>query len=205
MASCEGTKPQHKALSNPLEIQCLLCFRLKTHLIYPVNSLIALPLVGRIHTTVNTLVSSGIQLIFFLVTSTVLCFGFRVRILLVTHWCVSGRWAMLTRVKDFSDSHAALQEPGGAQGAEEGHNWDNWPQLLKGIFPTIGCHAQDISWGERWLWGCCLGTGWAGVSWWWAIVSDLHYLFFLGFISLYFCHFPFHYNIYFILLFYFLF
>jgi len=40
--------------------------------------------------------------------------------------------------------------------------------------------------------GCCSGTGWASVGWWWAVVFHLHHLFFLGFISVSFCYYPFH-------------
>ena len=52
------------------------------------------------------LISAGIELIFFLVAGTVLCFGFRMRIMLITHRCFSCCWAVLTLVKDFSASHA---------------------------------------------------------------------------------------------------
>ena len=38
------------------------------------------------HTNItNVLVSAGIKLIFFLVAGIVLCFGFRMRIMLITH------------------------------------------------------------------------------------------------------------------------
>ena len=37
----------------------------------------------------DVLVLAGIELIFFLVAGTVLCFGFSVRIMLITLWCFS--------------------------------------------------------------------------------------------------------------------
>lgn len=42
-----------QALSNLLQIQCLLCFGLKACLTYSINSVTALSLVGRIHTRVK--------------------------------------------------------------------------------------------------------------------------------------------------------
>ena len=47
----------------------------------------SIPLPAKASDTV--LVSAGIKLIFFLVAGIVLCFGFRMRIMLVTHWCFS--------------------------------------------------------------------------------------------------------------------
>ena len=52
------------------------------------------------------LVSAGTELIFSLVAGTVLCFGFRLRTMLVTHRCFSCCSVALTLIKDFSVSHA---------------------------------------------------------------------------------------------------
>ena len=53
---------------------------------------------------ISFLVSSGKELTFFLLAGMVLCFGFRMRIILITHWCKH----CLLLVKDFSASHSAV-------------------------------------------------------------------------------------------------
>lgn len=55
------------------------------------------------------LVLDGIKLIVFFVIDTLLCFGFKVRIIFIVQQCFSSCWAVSRiTVKDLSASHAAL-------------------------------------------------------------------------------------------------
>ena len=123
---------------------------------------------GRDRRWMCVLVSEGTELILFLVTGTVLCFGFGMRIMLVTRWCFSCCWAVLTLTQGlFSFSHSpASEEAGGAPEAGRAHNQDSWPQLAT---HTVWCHGEHINWGEldrgR---HTCAGTALVSVSGWWA-------------------------------------
>ena len=116
-------------------------------------------------TTILVMVLAGIEIIFFTVAGIVLCFGFSMRIMLITHRCFSCCWAVFTLNQGLSSSHALPAEKvGDAQEAGKGHSQDSWPKLAKGIFHTIWHHAQYINWGE--LAGGrarCSGTSWASV------------------------------------------
>lgn len=87
------------------------------------------------------LVSAGIELIFFLsfpfLVGMVLCFGFGMRIMLATHWCLSCCIAVLAQSQGlFCCSCCPASEEAG-----RGRNQDRWPRLIKGMFHTMWCHA----------------------------------------------------------------
>jgi len=114
----------------------------------------------------NVLVSSGTELVFFLVADVVLCCGLRMRILLLTHWCFSCGWAVLHRA-NISASFAALpaEGAGAASGAGRGKNWDSWPELANGIFHTTWLFSAIKLGSAGWRGYCSSWTAWALVSW----------------------------------------
>ena len=99
----------------------------------------------------NMLVLSGTELIFFLVASMGLCFGFVLKTVFIIQGCFSYCWAVLTQSQGLfcSSPHPTSEEAGGAQEVGRGHSRDSWPQLTKGIFHTVWRHAQHIKLGEE--------------------------------------------------------
>lgn len=100
----------------------------------------------------SVLVLAGIELIFFLVVDTALCFGFTRGIMLMTHWCFVCCWVV------FNPKWRTCQFPllcqwGGAWVAWKDHGQDSWPEQAKGIFHAVEHHVQYINWGE--LSGSC--------------------------------------------------
>ena len=92
--------------------------------------------------------------------------------MLITHWCFSCCWAVLTLSQGFFSFsyYSASEEAGWTQQARRGHSQDSWPQLAKGIFHTMWHHAQYINWGELAGQHCGSRIGWVSASGWWAIV-----------------------------------
>ena len=120
---------------------------------------------------VIVLVWAGIELNFLIVVGRVLCFGFSMRIILITHWCFRCCWAVLTQSEGLFcfSPHPTSEQSGDAQEAGRGHSQDSWPQLTRGIFHTIWCHAHRRKNRGSWLGDgdCCSGMGWASISRWW--------------------------------------
>lgn len=93
----------------------------------------------------HVLLLSGIEII---VAGTVLCFGFKMRIVLITPWCFSCCRAVLHRTKDMSDPHAALPARSwGCTGAGRWHSQHSWPKLAKGMFYTHSIMLNDKAGG----------------------------------------------------------
>ena len=64
---------------------------------------------------ITVLVSARVELVFFWVAGIVLCFGFWMRMMLITHWCFSCCWTMLTpseRLFGFSYCHDSMEAEG---------------------------------------------------------------------------------------------
>jgi len=111
------------------------------------------------------LVLAQIELIFFLIASVGLCFGFVLKTVWVTHQCFHYCWAVLTQSQGFFcfSHHPTSEEARGARGVGRGHSQDSWPQMTTGIFRTTWRHAQCIRWGEE--------EGSRGHSEWWHLSS----------------------------------
>lgn len=108
-----------------------------------------------------------IELIFLLVPGTVLCFGFRIT--LIIHWCFSCCCAVLTLLRTFQ--RLMLCQRGVTQKARRKHCQDSWLEMPEGIFHTTEGHTQYINWGDLAERGqSLLGSGWASVRGWWAVV-----------------------------------
>lgn len=73
---------------------------------------------------VPALHTAGKELIFFIVSGMMLCFGFWRKTMLIAHWCFRCRWAVLYRNKDTSVSCTSTKVWGTewAQGAGRGRN-----------------------------------------------------------------------------------
>ena len=72
---------------------------------------------------------AGIELICFLVASMMLCYGFRMRIMLITHWCFILCWAVLAEWRMFQFLLVLRQREGwSAQGAGREQNQGSWPK-----------------------------------------------------------------------------
>ena len=97
------------------------------------------------------LVLTGMEFIFFIVTSMRLYFGFVLETVLIIQGCFCCCWAVLTESRPLLLLTPPHQRVGwGAQEVGRGHSWDSWPQLTKGVFHTRWCHAQQCkSWGKR--------------------------------------------------------
>lgn len=92
-----------------------------------------------------------IELIFFRVASRALCFGFVLKTALITQGCFSYFWSEYTQSQGIFclSHHSASEEALDAQESGRGQSQDTWPQLTKGIFHNIWCHAQHISWWKK--------------------------------------------------------
>lgn len=102
----------------------------------------------------NVLVSAAVELIFFLAVSIVLCFGFRLEIMLITQGYFICCWAVLLESVGLGafPPHPTREQAGGAQEAGRGHSQDSWPKLAKEI-PHITCHhCQYITFGKAGRW-----------------------------------------------------
>ena len=91
----------------------------------------------------------------------------------------------------------------GCKEAGREHSWDSWPHLTKGMFQAVWHLFSNKARGEAGQGGCCLGTGWALVGGWWAIVFNyitcLAWVLFLSlcfFFLIIFKYFPFNYIFY---------
>lgn len=91
------------------------------------------------------LVLTRIELIFFAVPGTLLCFELRMITLWITHWYFSCCWGGLHRTKGFSTPHPTKNEAGHAQAAVRGHSRNSWPQLIQGISQTTQSPAQHLN------------------------------------------------------------
>lgn len=103
----------------------------------------------------------------------VLCFGFTMRIMLITHWCSVVAEQCLHSVKDFSVSHAAL--PARRLGVHKKLGGDR-TRTANPIWPKDYCIPYDIMLknkkGGTWQWEkdhCSSMSGWTSVSRRWAI------------------------------------
>lgn len=103
---------------------------------------------------------AGTELIFFLASEMFLCFGFRVRIMLIALRCSSCCRAVLTPSQGlFSFSHCpASAEAGGAPGAGRGHSWDSWPRPAKGMSRTL-CIMLSNKTAGSWPGGAAAAQG----------------------------------------------
>ena len=117
------------------------------------------------------LVSAGIKLIFFFVAGIVLCFGFRMTIMLITHCCSSCCYAVFILSHGlFSFSYCPASGGWGCtRSGEETQPGQRTQTGQRGI----PCHMTSlpvyklgrVGWGHHGS-----GIGWASVSRWWAIV-----------------------------------
>ena len=123
------------------------------------------------------MVLAGIELIFFIVPRTRLCFGFVLKKELIIQGCFSYCWAVLTQCQGlFCFSHRPNSEwAGGAQKAGKGHIQDadpNWPQGYSTPYDVMlstkklgeaegrgGC-SELWSPDGRVMEPCCHGNGW---------------------------------------------
>lgn len=90
---------------------------------------------------------AGVDLIFFTVTGTGLCFGFVLRKVLISiTFCYC--WPGVAQSQDLF----LLHQWGGWGCSRRGHGQDSWSSLTKWIFHTTGHHTQYIKWveGRRW-------------------------------------------------------
>lgn len=88
---------------------------------------------------IRVLVWAGVELIFFVVIGMMLCFGLRMRTMLITHRCFSYLRAVLAQSQGFSCSWCCLanEEAGGAPGAGMGRGQDSWPRMPNGMSHTV--------------------------------------------------------------------
>ena len=146
--------------------------------------------------------SSGCDVINFLHScAMVLCFGFKMRMMLITHQCFG-----LVLIKSRSFQLLALPwqwRARGAQGAGRGHSQDSWPSLAKEVSHNHWVSCQAIRAGRRKEEGrmfgvmalvfvtvaahvepCCPGSGWMPSCWWKVVNKFLTVLcFYWGFCS----------------------
>lgn len=105
----------------------------------------------------------------------VLCFGFRMKTVLIAHQCVSCCRAELHRAEDVSAPGAAL--PARTWGCTRENRTGiadvSWPKVCPKL---CGVMLNDkTEGGVGWEGCCCLGTGWASVNGWWAIILCIIY------------------------------
>lgn len=95
---------------------------------------------------------------------------------LLTHWCFSYCWAVITQHQDLHRFSAALAV-----------SWLRWTRIWRegteptwtghltpndqGLSLTVWQHVQEYNQHWSFKGGCCLETGWATVCWW-EVVSD---------------------------------
>lgn len=121
---------------------------------------------------------AGINLVFFQAADTMLCFGSRMRIMLISHWSFQlFLSSTYTNQGLVSISYCpAGEKAGSSQKLGRGPSQDIClPADQRGI-PDLLAYAEQQNWGgigRRGLTACSSGTGWTLVSSWWTIV---HYL-----------------------------
>lgn len=82
----------------------------------------------------------------------VLCFRFRIKIMLIMHGCFSCCSIVLHRTKNVSASHAALCESEGVQRVGRGQNQHSWQKLAKEMSHTIWCGKKcHMVWNTLWM------------------------------------------------------
>lgn len=86
---------------------------------------------------------TGIELIFFIAAHTgimVLCFGFVTTTALITHWCFSYYWTLLTQYQGLLHISLCHSPPANRWAMDEKQRestWDSWPKPTEGIFRTM--------------------------------------------------------------------
>lgn len=109
------------------------------------------------------------QLFFFLVAHMALCFGFWMKVMLVTHSCYC--WAVLTYIPP------ASYGAGDAQEAGKGEHQNSWPTLGTGLFCAMWRHAEQRNWGDL-ARGLMLFRDCLGIGQWVASNCVVHHFFF---------------------------
>lgn len=85
-----------------------------------------------------------VELISFLVSGMVLCFGFLIKIAVKTQWCSSCCRALLAESQGLFGFSHCQQGSGGAPGAGKRHRQLSWPRLAKGIqYNTTWCNTEQ--------------------------------------------------------------
>lgn len=112
-----------------------------------------------------------VELIFFIIAGTVLYFGFRMRIMFVTHWCFHCSWAGVTQSHVLFSLSSCLTAGDAGRAQEAGRGQHSWLQQTQGMFQTIWNYGQQINQEENCLGGHCLGTDSTSVCWWWIMLS----------------------------------
>ena len=97
------------------------------------------------------MVLAGVELIFFVEACMVLCFGCKMRTMLVTHGCVVVAGSAHPEPRPLLLHVLPSQRgTGGALGAGRGHGGDSWPRLPKGVsHPPHGASCSAITAGVR--------------------------------------------------------
>lgn len=108
-------------------------------------------------------VSAGTDLIFFIVVGKMLCFGFKIRITLITHWCF---WTLLTQHQSLFSFLCCLgKKELGCARSWGMHSQDSWCKPIRVIFHAVWDHAQQENWGY-WSGGQLLPRDWLGTGQW---------------------------------------
>lgn len=76
----------------------------------------------------------------FLAAGTVLCFGFSTRVMLITLRGFNCCWAMSTLNQGLTGASCSANDVHKMLG--EGHSWESWPELAKGMLQGVECHTK---------------------------------------------------------------
>lgn len=122
--------------------------------------------------------SSWVWVNSFLVDGAMLCFGFRMRTVVVTR-CFSCCWSWLMLVQGLSSFSycPARKETRGVQDAGRGHSWDTkgYLKLCGTMLNMLNSKMRAVGLGVA---ASCSGAGWTSISEWWAIASRISHRFF---------------------------
>lgn len=101
-------------------------------------------------------VSAGTDFIFFIVVGKMLCFGFKIRIMLITHWCL---WTLLTQHQSLFSFLCCLgKKEVGCARSWGMHSQDSWckPEWYSMPYEImLSKKTGGIGQGDN----CCPGTG----------------------------------------------
>lgn len=122
----------------------------------------------------------------------VLYHGFRIKVMLLAHWCFTYCWAVFTQCQGhFSFSHCCSSKKMECARSWKGTESGQVSKAGQKYFPyrMVSCSAIKLRWlGQGGSW--CSGTGWASVNRW--LETSLCINCFMYFPFFFFCHyFPF--------------
>jgi len=124
----------------------------------------------------SVMVSAGIELSVFLIADMVVCFGFRMRIILITHWYLSCCCTVLNNKPIAFQFHMLPWQWGGCECARSLEKTQTGQLTSNGLrnIPYRSTSSRTVNCRKVARENCCCsGTGWPLATGWWALCITL--------------------------------